>query len=182
MVVDGESTGECWLFDVAVSLLFPPPPPPTLIKLIVFDDELPIVEPLDVKWCWTGVELELPEHGFPSFTNTGTATRRGELDDCWDLRERFVNYSNIASCEACCRLPDCVGFAQPSPSPSPVACTCSGDFETRFSPVTKEAKIENCLIDVSDIKGRSNKRFPAHRRCRWNNRMNATTNSNQIDD
>lgn len=25
--------------------------------------------------------FELPEHGFPSFTSTGTATRRGELAD-----------------------------------------------------------------------------------------------------
>lgn len=63
-----------------VSLL-PPPPADIFIKFTEFADELPNVVLLD-NCCWTGVEFELPVHGFPSFTNTGTATLRGELDDC----------------------------------------------------------------------------------------------------
>lgn len=33
-------------------------------------------------WCCV-VEFELLEHGLPSLTSTGTATRLGELADCW---------------------------------------------------------------------------------------------------
>lgn len=40
--------------------------------------------------------------------------------------------------------PDCVDFVQPWPFLLPVACTCSGDFETKFSPAIKK-KIERSI-------------------------------------
>ena len=36
--------------------------------------------------------------------------------------------------------PDCVDSAQPWPFLLPAACTCSDDFETKFSPEVKERK------------------------------------------
>lgn len=45
-------------------------------------------------WFWAGAAwlllFELFEHGLPSLTNTGTATRRGELADCVKIEE--INY------------------------------------------------------------------------------------------
>lgn len=186
MVVDGESTGECWLFDVAVSLLLPPPPLPTLIKLIVFDDELPIVEPLDVKCCWTGVEFELPEHGFPSLTNTGTATRRGELDDCWENHKSFVDYSTTSSRFRASRsLPGCVDSARPWPSPSPVVCTCSGGFETKFSPErsrskgTRESRVGAIDVSVSKADGFRQSISCPSMVCWWKHHYSAFCHRNQ---
>jgi hypothetical protein len=170
------------LFDVAVSLLLPPPPLPALIKLIVFDDELPIVEPLDVKCCWTGVELELPEHGLPSFTSTGTATRRGELDD-WGKREKGDFVSLCVFDVACFRATHLVVLILLGHrlllrlSLALVAVILKPDFHLkaqtkRIRQVKLKDQLRVRLISRAriDFKGaptqadESNNQFPAHRR------------------
>lgn len=76
---DGVS-GE-WLFVSLLAKRFVPPAPTE-----PFDSAVAAALLMLFRFCcewpdeWLFV-FELPEHGLPSLTNTGTATRRGELAD-----------------------------------------------------------------------------------------------------
>lgn len=83
-----------------------------------------------------------------------------------EIYKRFVNYTTMCLYTFSRCSPGCVDSARPLPSLSPVACTCSDDFETKFSPEImskikrSDQSIENnskLLIDVSVSKADSNR-------------------------
>lgn len=82
--IDDDVSGEC---DPVVSL----------IRLTLFAKLFPLIRldptalpfPEDCCWEW-GWTVFPPEQGFPSFTNTGTATRLGELADWKTFKVKYL--------------------------------------------------------------------------------------------